>query len=577
MSFQSNVQILQGFEVPGEIFQDVPWTVLSYTLNSSGTPNVVGSTAYTITGDGVDGYPYAQAGNGGQHGFAGILCAPKSYTLMGVEGSALEPSLVLQDQTQAELLTVGMMAVILPVTANIGDYVIYDNSTGTLTSIPPSETIPSGFSSANAVVSQFNKTLHGNAIAVIYVNAAGSSIDGLSNFEYVNTLWSASNGLDTNSGSSINLPMLTPAVIRDALIPSVPNVWNIVDAGSYSFDVAFEPLCPLVINAPGASFVWGGVPDYGFGMFNQNTSLARPLFLNAGLIDGTNIPNIFQGASWIFVTGPGGYLNTVNTTSIWIDSSGERPIEYAVFNINTDVDGGSFAFRDGGMQVINAINLGQSAISSSTTSGSLNEITEIKAHFFDGSIGGTADYFMNIAYLGADFENGTAGILNLFAGKSDLDVSTISFNGIVCDNPSSASYPGNVVTNPLYLVQQPIIGEVYSIVFEAPASPTVWSFNPAIQKGNTQISIPQNAANGTITIPAGSTVPYGWRMTFQQTVASGALVQITPSSNDTLNGQGIGPGATSCYTGIGIGEFVRGFANGSGGYDWAVSNCFTTN
>ena len=160
--FQSTVFIDQGFGVPGEVFQDVPWIVLPWTLNSSGTPNVVGSTAYTITSQG-----FVQAGNGGTLGFGGILCSPKDYALYGTTGQPLSPSLVLADYTQAALLTQGMMIVQLATVtspANIGDYVIYDDTTGALSSIPPGPACPAGFSFANAVVSQLTATVPGLAV-----------------------------------------------------------------------------------------------------------------------------------------------------------------------------------------------------------------------------------------------------------------------------------------------------------------------------------------------------------------------------------------------------------------------------
>jgi len=164
MSFQSTVSIQQGFGVPGEIFQDVPWIVLDWTLNSSGTPNIVGATAYTITSQG-----FAEAGSGGALGFAGILGSPKSYALFGSGGAPLAATLTLPDQTQGELVTQGMMIVTLPAAAAIGDYVIYDDTTGALATMPPASTCTSGFSFANAVVSQFTQGISGTALAVIQI------------------------------------------------------------------------------------------------------------------------------------------------------------------------------------------------------------------------------------------------------------------------------------------------------------------------------------------------------------------------------------------------------------------------
>lgn len=165
MGFQSAVFIQQGFGVPGEVFQTAPQIALSYTLNSSGTPNVVGATAYTITSDGL-----AQAGSGGTLGFGGILCSPKEYALYGTGGNALAPTLTLPDFIQAQLLTEGIMIVTLPAAAAIGDYVVFDNTTGALSTMPPGGSLASGTSFANAVVSQFTQGVSGSALAVIQVS-----------------------------------------------------------------------------------------------------------------------------------------------------------------------------------------------------------------------------------------------------------------------------------------------------------------------------------------------------------------------------------------------------------------------
>ena len=159
MAFQSSVALLQGFGVPGEIYQDAPWIVLTYTLRSGAQPNVVGATAYTITSQGV-----AQAGSGGTLGFAGILAVPKSYALFGTANAPLAPTLTLNNETQAELLTEGMMVVTLPAAAAIGDYVIYNNTTGALATMAPGDTLTAGYSFANAVVSQYTQGFFGNKL-----------------------------------------------------------------------------------------------------------------------------------------------------------------------------------------------------------------------------------------------------------------------------------------------------------------------------------------------------------------------------------------------------------------------------
>ena len=167
MTFQSTVSLQQGFGVPGELFTDSPWRAQSFILNSaSAAYNIIGATAFTVSSQGV-----AQAGNpGGTNVYAGILIAPKEQALYGVGANALSPTLTLNNYAQAELLTMGTVIVTLPASANIGDWVIYDNTTGALSTVPAG-TSPfpgSGKSAAMAVVDYF--TVGGAGLAVITVN-----------------------------------------------------------------------------------------------------------------------------------------------------------------------------------------------------------------------------------------------------------------------------------------------------------------------------------------------------------------------------------------------------------------------
>lgn len=165
MTFQSTVSLQQGFGVPGELFTDSPWRAQSFILNSaSAAYNIIGATAFTVSSQGV-----AQAGNpGGTNVYAGILIDPKDQALYGVGASALAPTLTLNNYTQAELLTMGTIIVTLPASANIGDWVIYDNTTGALSTVTPGTSLPSGKSWAMAVVDYF--TVGGAGLAVITVN-----------------------------------------------------------------------------------------------------------------------------------------------------------------------------------------------------------------------------------------------------------------------------------------------------------------------------------------------------------------------------------------------------------------------
>lgn len=160
MAFQSTVSLNQGFGVIGELFDNGPSRAQPYTLvSASAAYNVFGS-AFTITSQGV-----AAAGNTGTAVFAGILGNPKTNPLFGAGGIPLNPSLTLPNYSIGELIFEGEMIVTLPGAAAIGDLVIYDNTTGVLSTITPVTALPMGKSSAHAVVSRY--TVTGAGLAVI--------------------------------------------------------------------------------------------------------------------------------------------------------------------------------------------------------------------------------------------------------------------------------------------------------------------------------------------------------------------------------------------------------------------------
>lgn len=159
--FQSTVSLQQGFGVPGEFFSDSPHRAQSYILNSSSAANnIVGSTCCTLTSQGL-------VAAGGTGIFAGFLVDPKNYALVGAGGIALAPTLVLPNYTQVQCLTEGSIVVKLPGAAAIGDIVIFDQTTGQISTITPTTAVPGGSSYAYAVVDYF--TVSGAGLAVITV------------------------------------------------------------------------------------------------------------------------------------------------------------------------------------------------------------------------------------------------------------------------------------------------------------------------------------------------------------------------------------------------------------------------
>jgi len=161
MAFQSTVFINQGAGIQGDKYSDSPWRAQSFTLRSSNeADNIIGAAMYTKTSEGI-----AEAGSGGVNGFAGLLVNSKVYANAGtVSGGTLDASVVLKNETQAELATMGQFWVILPAAAAIGDLVVYDNFTGALSTIAPAAALPAGTSFGFAKVDVREVTAPGLAI-----------------------------------------------------------------------------------------------------------------------------------------------------------------------------------------------------------------------------------------------------------------------------------------------------------------------------------------------------------------------------------------------------------------------------
>jgi hypothetical protein len=163
MGFQSTVSIAQGFGVPGELYTDAPHKAQSFILESAlATYNIIGATAFTVTSQGI-------AAAGGTNPFAGILANPKVAPLQGtLAGGSLAPTLVLPNEAQADIVSMGDLIVTLPAAAAIGDLVVYDNTTGALSTIAPGAGLPVGKTFAQAKVSFF--TVAAAGLAVITLN-----------------------------------------------------------------------------------------------------------------------------------------------------------------------------------------------------------------------------------------------------------------------------------------------------------------------------------------------------------------------------------------------------------------------
>jgi hypothetical protein len=135
---QLTVAFAMAFGIPGEAYLDGPTMAAPWMLESNGEPNIIGATAYTVTAEGT-------ATAGGTGIFCGILANPKTYVMQGQAAGPLAPDMVLPDGSEGELVTMHPgLIVTLPNVAAIGDKVIFNNTTGAISSLAPATAVPGG-------------------------------------------------------------------------------------------------------------------------------------------------------------------------------------------------------------------------------------------------------------------------------------------------------------------------------------------------------------------------------------------------------------------------------------------------
>ena len=234
MGFQSSVQINMSGGIPGEQAFDSPWQAAPYTLISAlSAYNNIGSTCCTITaqsfaqaGSGaltrngtttststsvsglsatsdlvvgslvqgagiVKGTTIASITNSTtivlsvaatasatvaliftppNFGFAGFLVDPKDVALFGTGSQPLAPTLNVPNNTLIECLTMGVIWVTLPAACNVGDSVVFNNTTGAISTIAPGATLANGTTFANAQVYYFEPDGSGAQLAAVVVD-----------------------------------------------------------------------------------------------------------------------------------------------------------------------------------------------------------------------------------------------------------------------------------------------------------------------------------------------------------------------------------------------------------------------
>lgn len=132
MAFQSTVNQLLAFAVVGELLRDGPTRASSLIVNSSGAANTIG---YAFTKS--NSTNIASVGGTIASGtvWAGILANPKVYASNGTTAGTLTPTLNIPDNAQASFVYEGLIAVVSTNGGNIGDLLVYDTTTGAISTV----------------------------------------------------------------------------------------------------------------------------------------------------------------------------------------------------------------------------------------------------------------------------------------------------------------------------------------------------------------------------------------------------------------------------------------------------------
>ena len=169
-TFQSTVSEFAGFGVPGTLYNQSPYVASANTIYSEANfaNNIFGyACSYNPNNPSVAGQNTVNPGNTGSQVFAGIIANPAALTLFGGTSGPLSPSLVIPNYSIIDVVTEGILVVYLNNAANIGDVVIFNNTTGALYSQAPGTQLPSGYSNANATVYEYAITEAG--LATIWI------------------------------------------------------------------------------------------------------------------------------------------------------------------------------------------------------------------------------------------------------------------------------------------------------------------------------------------------------------------------------------------------------------------------
>jgi hypothetical protein len=169
MGFQSVVNVVTNFGVPGDIILDEPSRIEPVTLATSGYLGYFFTKANNTDLASVGGTLAA-----GSVVYGGIAVLPKIEPLYGTSSpiNPLNPSLLLEQYSQVALLTFGSCVVNIPNSWEVGDYVQYNTTTGVLGSYAPNGSLTGGYAQVpGGYMTRFGNAASGGGYGIARFNA----------------------------------------------------------------------------------------------------------------------------------------------------------------------------------------------------------------------------------------------------------------------------------------------------------------------------------------------------------------------------------------------------------------------
>ena len=218
---QSTVRYDLAFGVPGEIIVDGLKRVQTGMLHSADAAyNIVGKTAFTRP---VGGGRVAAGGViGASNVFAGILCNPKVYASLGTSsGGSLAATMTLPNEVNAELcLTTSGIVVSVGAACAIGDKVIYNTTTGALSTVKPIAAFTGVIAVTTGVLTVSSVTAGSVGVGTVLKDASGNILATITG---LGTGTGGAGTYNTNITTAVSSQAMTAETVPASGYAFVPN------------------------------------------------------------------------------------------------------------------------------------------------------------------------------------------------------------------------------------------------------------------------------------------------------------------------------------------------------------------